>query len=201
MPLTERSIAELKTRNANHALLYGATSSYRDGPITPAELASIMQHISACGNLANEKRARVVFGRGGQTRQSYRELGQTQGLSILWQGAFLQWRLRPLVIVAAAHGGLVRVTDSAQAARAMLGLADLAMVELYSFRADLVEAVVHHVRQDRWRASVGRLVGNDPTYFAIGVDGDSRDSATGAFSWVSFGSECPEELKSSVVVS
>ncbi len=52
MPLNERSIAELKTQNPGHAFLYDATRSYCDGPITTAELASIMRHVSACGTLA-----------------------------------------------------------------------------------------------------------------------------------------------------
>jgi hypothetical protein len=199
--LTERSITELKNQNASHAFLHSATSSYRDGPMTPGELKSIMGHLSSRGDLANENRACVVFGRGSQTRQVYRELANTPGLSVLWQGAVVPWWLLPLAIVAAAQGGLVRVTASDQAGRAMLRLTNLAMVELHSFRADLLEGVVQHVRQNRWRASIGRLVGKDPSYFTLGVDGDNSDCATGIFAWSSYGSECPAELKALVAES
>jgi hypothetical protein len=179
--------------------LHSATSALLEGPITRAELASLLRHVSACGNLLNEQRACVLFGRGSQTRREYRELGQIAGLRILWQGDFVPWWLLPLAIIAASHGGLVQVTDRAQATQAMLRLADLAMVELHCFRADLLDAVVQHVRQKRWRADVGHLVGNDPSYFTLGVDGDSHESATGAFAWLSYGVECPDDLRSSVL--
>ena len=201
MPLTEQSIRELKAQNPKHVFLHGATSSYHEGPVSPAELASLMKRVSDCGNLVNEKRACVVFGRGSQTRQEYREIGQIRGLSILWQGAFTPWWLLPLAIVAAAHGGLVLVMDGSQAAPLMLRLSNLAMVELYSFRADLLDAVVEQVRQERWRADVGPVVGNDPSYFTVGIDGDSHESVTGVLAWVSYGADCPADLKSLVSAS
>ena len=64
-----------------------------------------------------------------------------------------------MALLAAAHGGLIQATDRDQAKPAVLRLANLAMVELYSFRADLLNTVAEHVRQARWRAHIGPLVG------------------------------------------
>jgi hypothetical protein len=199
--MTERSISELRARHPNHVGVRGATSAFHEGPIARAELASLMTRVSACEDLLNEGRACMLFGRGSQTRQEYRDLARIEGLSILWQGEFVPWWMLPLALIAASHGGLVRVMDRTRAAQAMLRLADLAMVELYSFRVDLLDEVLEHVRQHRWLADVGRVVGNDPDYFTVGVDGDSNESATGAFAWASYGAECPADLKSSVVAT
>src|SRR5262249_5556878 len=159
---TKWNIPELRTQSPRHAFLHPATSCYRDGPMTSTELASVLDQVSACDALANDKRACLVFGRGSQTRQVYRELERTQGLQILWQGPTTPWWLLPLSLVAAAQGGLVRVKERVQAAQAMLRLAHLAAVELYSFQADLLPSVAEHVKQNRWRSNVGDLVGNDP---------------------------------------
>jgi hypothetical protein len=198
---TERNVADLRAKNPGHAFLHPATSCYRDGPITSSELASIIEQVSACDTVANDKRVCLVFGRGSQTRGVYRELERTHGLEVLWQGPVMPWWLLPLALVAAAHGGLIRVTERTQAPQVMLRLAHLAAVELYSFRAELFPSVAQHVGQTRWRANIGHLVGNDPTYFTVGVDGDSHDAPTGIFAWVAYGAECPQDLKSAGATS
>lgn len=121
------------------------------------------------------------------------------GIDVLWQGAVVPWWLIPITVVVAAQGGLVRVIDVSQAAPVVSRLAHLAMVELYSFHAELLPAVVQHVREAGWRARVGNVVGNDASYFALGIDGDSHHSDTGLFAWASHGAECPAELKAVLV--
>ena len=198
MSLAEKSVDDLRQQNPNHAFVYRETYSYRDGSVAPSELEQILGSVSACESLATHKRACVVFGRGSQPAGAYRELAQSPGVHVLWHGEFTPWWLRPLALLAAAHGGLIQATDRDQAKPAVLRLANLAMVELYSFRADLLNTVAEHVRQARWRAHIGPLVGVDPGYFCLGVDGDSRESSTGIFAWASYGTGCPDDLKASV---
>jgi hypothetical protein len=198
MTLTEKSVDALRTQNPNHAFVYDETVSYRDGPLAPAELERIVSQVSACECLATSQRACLLFGRGSQTRGTYQDLAKYPGVRILWQGAFCPWWLRPLTVIAAAHGGLIQATVGVQAKPLLLRLATLAMVELYSFRIDLLDTVAQHVNQAKWRGMVGTVVGADPSYFTLGVDGDSQESATGLFAWSSWGRACPADLKASV---
>ena len=198
MSLTEQSIEVLRHENPNHAFVFRETKSYRDGPVVPDELERLADQVSRCESVVTPERACVVFGRGSQTRSVYRELSQSASIRILWQGSFMPWWLSPLALIAAAHGGLLQATDRSEAKRAVMLLANLAAVELYSFRVDLLDGVVEHVRQAKWRAHIGSRIAVDPGYFCLGVDGDSSDSATGIFAWVSYGPTCPDDLKAAV---
>lgn len=198
MALIQASLSELQAQSPTHGHLCCATNAYFAGGLEVDRLDALLHRISSTDDLLSDQRACVLFGRGSRPRRVYSDLQADLRVQVVWEGPFVPWLLRPLSWLAAAHGGLVKVLDRSAVADTFRNLADLALVELYSFEAESLESVVNTVLRDRWRAQIGPVVGSTPAYFCLGVDGDSRDTAEGLFAWSSFGAECPVSLRSAI---
>jgi hypothetical protein len=118
-------------------------------------------------------------------------LRQNADTEVLWCMPMLPLCAWPLSLIAAAQGGLVVVKTAEALEQALFMLADLAMVELYSFSDALLPSVQDHVVRYRWRSRVGRVIGGDPGYFCFGMDGDWEEPPA----WYSYGRACPVEIQ------
>lgn len=194
--LSERSISDMKAGWPEHWHVYAeAPNRYFGAQLSDAVLSQLLSRLGESDALSGRERTCALFGFGSQTRGLYRALGATPGLEVIWRADFGPWWLRPLGLIGAAHGGLIRVDDARAVPDAVRALARLAMVEVYSFRSDLWRQVEDYVLAATWRSFIGPLLARqDRSYFCFGVDGDSP--GPDAYSvWCSFGAECPEDLQ------
>jgi hypothetical protein len=194
--LSERSISDVKASWPEHWHIYAeAPNRYFEAQLPEAALSQLLSRLGELDALPDQERTCALFGFGSQTRGLYRTLGATPGLEVIWRGDFGPWWLRPMGLIGAAHGGLIRVGDAKAVPDAVRTLARLAMVEVYSFRSELWSQVEDYVLAATWRSFIGSLLAReDRSYFCFGVDGDSPD--TDAYTvWSSFGAECPENLQ------
>jgi len=183
-------------RENGHGHVYQETTEYFNGAIGSSDLERLLESVTNAASLLEPGRACVIYGYGSSTRSLYRQLDELDGIVVLWHANFGPWWMKPLLSVAASRGGLLQVTNREAAAVAFLPMAHLAMVELYSFRAELLPSIVKYVRKNTWRSFIGTLLGEeDPSYFCLGVDGDVPDNDLDYFGWVSFGGECPVDLQ------
>ena len=190
MPLVVQNIES----NRGDGHVYAETARLAEGPISREEFLSMAAAVSD-HLLTGESRACVAYGYGSRPRALYQQLRHDPDVSLLWDATISPWWMKPLALLAAAHGGLVQIRSPRRVTTLMDELSELAMTELYSFPRTVLKNVRSYVEQNTWRSFPGEVVGQDSAYFCLGVDGDSRDAPdTGHFAWVSYGSECPESL-------
>jgi len=92
------------------------------------------------------------------------------------------------------YGGLVHISLREALPDVWRLLSDGAMVEVYSFCADLLDDVRRHVRRRRWMSRIGRVIGKDVGYVCLGTDGSHHPAPV----WFSHGPECPAALVSAI---
>lgn len=185
----ERPVGDL--RGKRHAHILEQTYAYCEGGITENEFLSIASQLAACEELFGPDRVCVLFGYGSQPRRTYGKLRQSASTYVLWEGPAMPLWAYPLSYLVSAQSGLVVVRNGSAMEKALVMLAGLAMVELYSFSSALSSRVVTHVRSRRWRSEVGKVIGTDPGYYCFGLDGDWATYPA----WFSYGPECPPRLK------
>jgi hypothetical protein len=199
--LSERNISDVRAGWPEHFHVYAeAPNRYFEGKLDDAALSALLRRIGESTGLSNESRTSALFGFGSQTRHLYGTLDDMPGLDVVWEADFSPWWLRPLGLIAAAHGGLIRVGDARAVPEAVQQLAHRAMVEAYSIRSETWQRVRAYVLDRTWRSFIGSVIGReDPSYFCLGVDGDSPDTEAYVV-WSSFGPECPGDLQRAVGV-
>ena len=155
----------------------------------------LLNRLAESDAVSGQGRTCALFGAGSQTRALHRELASTPGLEVVWHADFGPCWLRLLGPFMAAHGGLVRILDASVLPETVRALANLAMVELFSFDSEHWPGVKEHVRAERWQSRVDTvLASEDPSYFCMGIDGDPMDSQAYAV-WTRIGTECAETLR------
>ena len=194
--LSERNISDVKSHWPEHWHIYAeAPNRYFESQLDEDALSQLLSRLGESDSLCSQERTCALFGFGSQTRGLYRTLDDTPGLEVVWRADFGPWWLRPLGLIAAAHGGLIRVGNAKALPGTVRDLARLAMVEVYSFRSELWPRVEEYVLAARWRSFIGsHLAHEDRSYFSFGVDGDSPDTDAYVV-WSSFGPECPKNLQ------
>jgi hypothetical protein len=185
----EGTIEDLKARGHPHIL--EQTRAYYEGAITDDEFRSIVSRLAACEELLGPERVCVLFGYGSKSRRAYAKLRESAGTYVLWEGPLMPLWAYPLSYLVCAQGGLVVVKDGAAMENALVRLARLAMVEMYSFSSPLLPEVLRHVKARRWKSQVGKVIGTDPSYYCFGLDGDWATYPA----WFSYGPACPQRLK------
>ena len=165
-----------------------------EGDINEGAISTLGTLVSLRPSSGAVSRPCLLFGYGSQSRRTYSELKKQNGIRTLWDGPILPIWAYPISLIAACHGGLLLIEDSAATARALTTLAFQAMVELYSFSQALVPEVKAHVAANKWRSRIGSVICKDPSYFCLGIDGDNAQAKTGVFAWCSWGRQCPDEL-------
>ena len=112
--LQEQDVEALRARKAGHSGILRATENYWEGGLDAEELSVLT---SALADVPlPEDMTWVLYGYGSQTASCYRELGNTSGVDVLWTARFGPWWLFPLTLLAASHGGLLRLDDRKQLA-------------------------------------------------------------------------------------
>ena len=193
--LIEQRVEEPLLRCPDHGHILGTTARYYEGESGTELVEQSVVDLARKPAFLGGDRCCVVYGYGSVARRVYKRLErEVPGILVLYDAPCVPLVLLPLALVARAHSGLIRIVNPGAAAVVFSSLTNLAMAELYSFRVSLLPSVLEHVRRKRWRANPGRVIGDDPTYFCLGTDGDNPDSKTGSYTWCSHGSECPMDF-------
>jgi len=163
------------------------TGALYEGPLTDPEFANALSSLSSVFT-ADERSICCLFGFGSQTKSTYRQISELDGVEILWDGSFGPGCLTPFLALIASHGGLLQVFGSSSISPAFRILANLAMVEVYRFSVEFRPQLIEYVNENRWMSTPFTIVAKDSAYICFGVDGDSPDSESGIFGWLSRGS-------------
>ncbi len=192
--LTEKSLAELPKRGVS---VYESTDRYYSGELDEGQLTALLTAVAASHDLDGDGRTCILLGLGGQPKSVYERLKSADGLRIVWDGPFMPIPFYPLLLIAAAHGGLVLVEDRAALADAVIALSEQAILELYSARLRPLAKIKRCFKWDGLlcRHRTGRLIAADPAYFCLGAEYGSHDAPEGYCVWCSFGPDCPDSLR------
>jgi hypothetical protein len=185
-------------RGYSPSLVHLATARCFEGALSDEELEALTEGLSGSQDLTNGFRDCLIVGYGGQMAASYAWLEQTLEVDSLWYGWWGPWWTGFLFWFAVGHGGVVRVNEPSVAKDIFGTLSSRSTVELYSFGRQYREAVEDHVQRKTWQSEIGIIVGDDPSYFCLGVEDDSLLVSSGKFAWCTFGAECPLGLHSVV---
>ena len=91
--------------------------------------------------------------------------------------------------------GLIQILNNKNLAPVFDTLGDLAIVELFSFPQNLLIQVIERAKQNGRNGYPANIIFEDNSFFCFGIMGDSQTSSTGYKFWISFGEECPSDLK------
>ena len=192
--LEEKEIRALLERYPEHGHLYSTTACYWEGCLSRESLEALAEKTGRAEGLIENSRICIVYGYGSQLTTTYRKLQTLHGLEVVWNGNFGPWWLSPLFLVTACRGGLIRILEVKVIENVLLRLADLAMVELFSFSSELYSELLESIHKNKWRSFPGLIASKDDAYFCLGIDGDSSEVNTGIFGWCSYGPNCPSSL-------
>jgi hypothetical protein len=193
--LVEQNLEDLRRRHRRHDHLYRQTRAYYEGEIGFDALPEVAGALAATDSLVADQRTCVLFGYGSQPRSLYLDLMDLDAVDVLWHAPMLPLFAYPLALISWSYGGLVCLRESQALTHVLTHLAEGAMVELYSFPRQILQAVRGHVRWRRWRARIGRVVGRHPGHFCWGLDGGYGASCP---AWCSWGEQCPTTLRDAV---
>lgn len=198
--LTKQEPRELAKYSSDHqGNSFSVTHNYFEGKLRGTDIQQIISRLSVAENALNDLRICVLFGYGSHPQKTYSTLQAKDGVEIIWSGPFLPWWAYPFTLIVASHGGLIAVKERVYLPEVFLRLSTLAMVELYSCQASLLDAIREHVLTHKWRSRIGPLVHRDESHFCFGVDGDTLSSEKFGFeTWCSYGKNCPEDLSRTI---
>lgn len=169
-------------------------NSLFDQDVTKDQLKNILDLISTEG-VVSEDRFCFLHGHGSHTRDEIWAVGEIDGVDLIWTGPCLPWYLYPLSFIAACQGGLFSLNKPGAIKQSALLLSDLAYVNFYSVDSGLRNEIVNYIKKKKWKAFPERLLlSKDPTFFQLGVDGDSSNSDTGIFAYCRCGPNAPKAL-------
>jgi hypothetical protein len=182
-------------REEGNRRIYPSTLKYLEGHLDTSDLMRCLQELAAAPHLLNPTRVCALYGYGGGLRSHNRYFRTAPGIELVWHNDFGgPWWALPLRLIFAWHGGLIRILDGAALADPFVQLGAVGM-EVYSFRADIWDRVVDHARNLNSRSLIGTVIGaEDSTYFCLGTERNHPDDE-GYVVWVSYGSDCPDDLK------
>lgn len=158
------------------------------------DLEKLTNSLVETSSLINDSRFCIIYGYGNHPKRNYQILKNTEGVEVIWDGTFSPWWLKPLSFFAASHGGLIKIHDINQIPFVFTGLSNLAMVELYSFKKEILNKLISFVKTNRWLSFPAVVIMEDDSYFCLGANGDYAMSKTGILGWSSFGKNCPPDL-------
>lgn len=192
--LTEEPIEEVA--KAYHSV-HESTERYYEGGLDEGQLTALLTALAASHDLVGDGRSCILVGLGSQRYAVYERLKSADGVRIVWDGPYIPIPFYPMLLIAAAHGGLVLVEDRAALVDAVIALSELAILELYSARLPPLAKITRCFKWDGrlGRNRTGRLIAADPAYFCLGAEGGNPGAPEGYLVWCTFGCDCPVSLR------
>jgi hypothetical protein len=159
------------------------------------KIIKLTESLGNCVSLLGNRRSAVLYGYGEQMKSTYRNLKYEEGISVLCHDSCLPGILKPLGYIFPSEMGLIQILDTQKLPAIFDVLSELAVVELFSFDENLITSVEQYSKRNGRNGQAYDIILEDKSFFCFGIMGDSESSSTGYVFWVSYGEECPSDLK------
>lgn len=139
----------------------------------------------------------LLYAMGGQPLDILNEVQNINGLNALVIKRYLGDRFYHNVLsyLLNARYGLFEVTDSQKLKEAFIPLISGWMAGIIIINKDFKDELIKGVMQHTDSNKIRELIEQDASYFFYEVDGDNLESTTGIVQIVSYGINCPTDLK------